>query len=582
MKRSIFIKVFLTTAVLLALLALVFLLFSFQTIRAHYLRTLARDLENLSRVLRPIVLSYLEGEKFGQLDRFLKDQGRDIRTRLTVIDRTGKVLADSEDDPALMENHRFRPEVLEALQGRKGQALRYSSTVKEDMLYVALPLEKEGSVVGVIRASLFISEINILLSSTKRDIVTATGIIVALAFLGAYLFSRSLTRPIRELASAFRRVAAGNFETKMSLRFKDEWKDVASSFNAMTEQIRSLLTDLRSRKEEMDSILASIREALLVLDKAGKIVLSNPSARKIFGQDSLEGKFYWQVIRAAAFADLVEGLRKEKGSCSRQINLGERIYLGSASFLEAQDRMVIVLSDLTEVEALARVKRDLVLNIAHELRTPLTAIKGFAETLAGEVGDSQKTYVNTILRHTDRLVRIVDNLLLLSRLEEPSTELERKAVDVSSLVANVLKLFEPKAKEKDLALSFEVSADLPVIEADPFLLEQVVINLVDNALKYTDRGEVRVFLARKGSCLVLEVADTGIGIPEEDRQRIFERFYVVDKSRSRKLGGSGLGLSIAKHIVNLHGGMVEVDSRIGEGSRFRVILPLSPYRDDEQ
>ncbi len=578
MKGSIFLKVFATTVVLLILLALFFLIFSFPTIRAHYLRTLARDLENLGRVLQPTVLSYLEGEKFDELDRFVKNQGREIRTRLTVVDGTGKVLADSEEDPAVMENHRFRPEIFEALQGRSGQALRYSSTVKEDMLYVAIPIEREGAIIGVIRASLFISEIDLLLSSTKRDIVTATAMIVAIGLLGAYVFSRSLVRPFRELATAFREVGAGNLQTKMSLRFKDEWKDVASSFNAMTEQMRSLLADVRSRKEELDSILTSMREALLVLDKAGKIVLSNPSARRILGQDTLEENFYWQVIRAAGFAELVERLRKEKGSCAGEINLGERTYFGSATFLPAQDRMVIVLTDVTEMQALARVKRDLVLNISHELRTPLTAIKGFAETLASEVGDNQRTYVETILRHTDRLVRILDNLLLLSRLEEPSTELERKSVDVGSLVAHLLKLFETKAQEKNLVLRFEAEPDLPAIEADPFLLEQVVINLIDNAFKYTERGEVRVSLAKKGHYLMLEVADTGIGLAEEDKQRIFERFYVVDKSRSRKLGGSGLGLSIVKHIVGLHGGTIEVDSRLGEGSKFSVFLPLSLSR----
>jgi two-component system phosphate regulon sensor histidine kinase PhoR len=574
MKRPIFLKAFSSYVLLLFSLVVLFLLFSFRSIKIHYLNTLARDLQNLSRGLDGSILSLLTENRLDELDVFLKRLGKEINTRLTVIDSEGIVLADSDEDPAKMENHRFRPEVYEALQGHSGRALRYSSTVKEEMLYVALPLEKEAKIIGVIRASLFIKDINVLLSTLRTDIGRAVVIIMTLSLVVAFVFSRNLTKPIRDLAKAFRRVAGGDFDAKLSLRYKDEWRGVATRFNAMTEEIKTLFANLRNRKEELDNILASMREGLLVLDKNGKIISSNESAKKIIGQESLEGKFYWEVVRATSFAELVDKVRKERKDSVGEVTLGEKYFLSSASFLPSQEQIIMVLSDMTEMQNLARMKKDLVLSVSHELRTPLTAIKGFAETLAGEVEEKNKSHVLPILRNTDRLIRIVENLLVLSELEEKGFRLEREDVDLQRLIESILRIFEPRVREKNLALRFEADSDLPSIKGDAFRLEQMVINLVDNAVKYTDRGEVRVCLRKRQTDLVVEVRDTGIGIPEENQARIFERFYVVDRSRSRKLGGAGLGLSIVKHIVDLHGGTIRVESKTGQGSTFTVVLPL--------
>jgi len=574
MKRSIFFKVFSSYVLLLFSLTALFLLFSFRTIKIHYLNTLARDLENLGHGLDVSVLSLLEENRLDELDAFLKRLGKEINTRLTVVDAEGVVLADSDEDPGKMENHRFRPEIYEALQGRRGRALRYSNTVKEEMLYVTLPIEKDAKIIGAVRASLFIKNISVLLSALRTEIGRAVAIILVLSLIVAFVFSRNLTQPIRDLAKAFRRVAGGDFNAKLGLRYRDEWRDVATSFNAMTEEIKMLFANLRNRKEELANILASMREGLLVLDKNGKIVSSNESAKKIIGQESLEGKFYWEVIRVTSFAELLDKVRKEKKDCVGEVTLGEKYFLSSASFLSSQEQVIMTLSDVTEMQNLARMKKDLVLSVSHELRTPLTAIKGYAETLAGEVEEKNRAHVLPILRNTDRLIRIVENLLVLSELEEKGIHLEREDVDLRMLVENTVNIFEPRAREKGLNLFFEAEGDLPSILGDSFRIEQMVINLVDNAVKYTDKGEVRISLRKRQNNLALEVADAGIGIPEESLARIFERFYVVDRSRSRKLGGAGLGLSIVKHIVDLHGGTIRVKSKTGQGSTFTVILPL--------
>ena len=575
MRKSIFFKVFSGYIVLLLLLSLIFILFSFRTIRHHYLDTLARDLENIGRTVDSRVLALLDEGRAADLEAYLQELGEKINTRLTVINPDGVVAADSERDPAAMESHRFRPEVQEALQGRTGRALRYSSTVKEDMLYVALPLWRNGRVEGAIRLSLFVPAIDALLADLRADIGRAVGLLMAFSLLVAFLFSRYLTRPLGQLIKAFRRVAGGDFEAVVRLRSKDEWLDLAQSFNSMTAEVKTLFADLGRRKEELDHIIASMQEGLLVLDRGGKIVLANESSRKLVGQDALEGKFFWEVVRMTPFVELVRRVKEEKRGQTAEFISGEKNLLCRASYLPVQDGVVATLHDISEVHKLNRMKKDFVLNMSHELRTPLTAIRGYAETLEQEVDAERRVYVETILRHTDRLIKIVEDLLALSTLEERSTSLEREAVDLRALTETVFKVFEPKAREKNLALRLTAEESLPVIRADPFRLEQMLINLIDNAVKYTEKGSIEVILKEAEKGIAVEIADTGIGIPEEDQDRVFERFYVVDKSRSRKLGGTGLGLSIVKHIVLQHGGKIDLHSTPGVGSRFRIFLPSS-------
>jgi len=573
MKKSIFFKIFAGYVILLLLLSAVFLLFSFSTIKKNYLDTLARDLENIGHTLEELVFGYLDENRLPDMEAFLQELGKKIGVRLTIIDPEGVVLADSERDPASMESHRFRPEITEAFQGRPGRSLRYSSTVKEGMLYVALPLDRSGRVEGVLRLSLFVRDIDVLLKAIRKDISRAVGIIILLSFVGAFAFSRSLTRPMRGLMKAARRVATGDFDTAVRVTSSDEWKDLAASFNVMTAEVKTLFDDLRKRKEELDNIMASMQEGLLVLDRSGKITLCNQSAKSIIGQEALEGKHFWEVVRMTPFVDLIGRVKEEKKSRAEEVVFGEKSVLCRAAFLPAQDGVVATLYDITEMQNLARIKKDFVLNVAHELRTPLTAIKGYAETLEDEAGDRARHYVLTIVRHTDRLIRIVEDLISMATLEERGIPFEVEKVSLKDIAEIVVRIFEPRAKEKKLDLRLEASEDLPPIEGDPFRLEQMLVNLVDNAVKYTEKGGIRVGLKKEPGGVAIEVVDSGIGIPEEEQGRVFERFYVVDKSRSRKAGGTGLGLSIVKHIVLLHGGRIDVKSTPGVGSTFRVFLP---------
>ncbi len=482
------------------------------------------------------------------------------------------MLADSQENPKKMENHGARPEVVEARSGKTGRALRFSSTKNQEMLYVAVPMEKNGRVVGVLRTSLFLAQIESLLSSLKMDILKVALIIAVLSLIGALLFSNSLSRPIKELMAAASRIGSGDFSAHVFLKKRDEIGRLADTFNYMSEQLSTSFSELSREKQELDAIISSLKEGLVVLDKRGAILHCNDSFRMLTAANVAEGQLFWEVFRNPDFTQLLEKSRKEKKGYTGEVEFADKIYACSVTFLEAGEKTVSVFHDITEIKKLERVKKDFVVNVSHELRTPLTAIKGFVETLEEEVTEEGKHYLDIIQRNTDRLINIVSDLLLLSELEEKE-ELQVEKIDLKALAQNVLHMFDHRLKEKGLTLSLEAAEGLPGIHGDPFKLEQMFVNLMDNALKYTEKGGITVSFCATDDRVSVQVTDTGIGIPKQDLPRIFERFYVVDKSRSRQFGGTGLGLSIVKHIVLLHNGAIDVQSSQGAGTTVTVILP---------
>lgn len=575
MKKSIFVKVFCAYFLMVVTLSALILIFSFKTIRNHYLATLTHDLKNLGTTLLLKATPLLAENHFEELDALVKRLGQDISTRITIIDPEGVVVADSEKNPKLMENHKTRPEILQVLEGKIGTSLRFSTTVKEEMLYVALPIELNGNIVGVLRVSLFLKDINRLLSTLKTHIIYSALIIALISLLGALIFSRSLSKPIRELSNASRKVASGDFNVRVFLKNKDELRELADSFNYMTDQIRTLFTQLSRQKEELDSIISSIQEGLLVFDKNGKILLTNESFKKIVQSSDIEGKFYWEVVREPHFGELIKRVRDEKRNYTEEVALHDKIFLCSTTFLGTREEIVVILYDITEMKNIEKIKKDFVVNISHELRTPLTAIKGFVETLEEEIDEKNRHYVDIIRKHTDRLINIVKDLLTLSELEEKGTTLELEEVHLGNMMERVFKIFDPQMREKKLMRELKVEDALPFIKADSFKLEQAFVNLIDNAVKYTEQGKITLSLKHRDNQVMIEVEDTGIGIPDEHIPRIFERFYVVDKSRSKRLGGTGLGLSIVKHIVHLHNGTIDVKSTPNQGTTFSITLPIT-------
>jgi len=573
MKRSFFSKIFIGYLLIIFALSSLILVLSLNTIREFYRDRLTDHLKTLGYALNSEVEHLLDTGRADQLDGFIKTLGSNIQTRVTIIATDGTVLADSEENIQSMENHSHRPEVVEALQGKAGKAIRFSSTTDGDMLYVAVPIEKDGKIIGVIRTSLFLKDIDNLLTKLNYRVAGISLGIVFIAIIGAFLISNSVVRPIRRLTLAARKVSSGDFSVRVFLRTKDELRELADSFNRMNEEMEKMFSEIGQQKEELKSIIESLREGLLVLDKHGRVIRSNESFRKIIGNQAVEGKFYWEIMRSPRFPELLKKAGLEKKKLMEDLTLADKVFMCSVTPLQGGDGIVSTFYDITEIRNTEKIKKDFVINVSHELRTPLTAIKGYAETLRKEVGTAPgKKYLETVERNTDRLINIVNDLRLLSGLEE-KTALELEDIDLGGLLENVIRIFDQRLKDKQLSLVIDVKEDLPPIKADLFKLEQMLVNLLDNAVKYTDRGEITVSVAVQDKRVRIQVRDTGIGIPKEDIPRIFERFYVVDKSRSRKSGGTGLGLSIVKHIVLLHHGTIDIESALGKGTSVTVTLP---------
>ncbi len=575
MKKTLFLRIFSGYAAVIVLLAAAVTVFAPPLMRKHHIEERASALEHMAILLEAQVVPYLTGSGTGDLGELVASLSRQTGTRITVIDAAGDVLADSEKEARDMENHLYRPEIQASLRGEKKMSIRTSSTLKAEMMYMSVPLVADGKIVGALRLSLFMKTLDALLAALRGELLKVVGVVTVLALIIAFFLSRSVSRPVREVIDASSRVSAGDFEVTVTTRRGGEFKNFAQSFNAMTGNLKAMFAEIRMKNEEIHAILASIREGLCVLDKDSRVVLCNASFRRIVRNDAPEGRHFWEVVRSSSLAEVVRKVRETRAEATVEAEVGERTYFCSVAHLAEGDRLVVTLHDITEFRALEKIKKDFVVNVSHELKTPLTAIKGFVETMEPRADEENRPYLEIIRRNTDRLIAIVEDLLTLSQLEARGLKIEKSDVHVRPLAENILKIFEKRANDKGLTIALEAMSDLPPVKADALQLEGLLLNLVDNAVKYTDKGRVTIRLTVRAGRLAIDVADTGSGIDAEHLPHVFERFYVVDKSRSKKLGGTGLGLSIVKHIVLAHQGTVSVKSRLGEGTTVTVLLPIA-------
>ena len=576
MKQRIFLRVFAGYVLLSLLAVLVFAAYTLKTARTISHDTLTRGLEIAARTALVSVSPLMGQGRSAALDALTAAIGREGRVRLTLITSGGVVLADSEQDPAKMENHSDRPEVAQAMNGGVGTSSRFSGTVRRWMVYVAVPVkDPAGHVQGVVRASTFAEELETLSRQGEGSLALFASVLLASCVLFALLLSRTISSPLRDLAQVVGRFAAGDFGARLHLRRHDEVKALADSFNGMGERVQSLFEERARRIQELDLIFSSVQQGILVLDKDGRIVRSNKGFEKLAISQPVEGKTLWEVVRAPRLTEIVQQARVTGHRQSEEVEIGEKSVHCTVEQMGEREELIVVLNDTSDLRRLEALKRDFVINASHELRTPLTSIMGSLEMLEGGLRGEPARWVETIRRNAERMTAIVKDLLMLSGLEARGAEPTADRVDLARLIRDVTGMFVHRAETQGIALVADIPSPLPPITADAYLLEQVMVNLIDNALKYTEAGEVRVTGAPEGTDRIrIEVADTGVGIPEESLPRIFERFYVVDKSRSRKLGGTGLGLAIVKHIVQSHAGTIDVQSTVDKGTRFVVLLPI--------
>jgi len=591
-RARLFWKLGLTYGALLLVVLLAVQLYSARVIRSQAIRS-AND--QLASLLGLTLANPPQSDDPIELRNWTSRAARS-GARVTIIDDTGRVLADSEADAEKMENHANRPEVQQAFASGTGQSVRRSATLDRELVYRAQRYNRPASSPIVIRLALPLAQIDLSLVELRQRQLIATLVVLLVGALVSFAFARMFAARVQRLQRFSQRIAEGDFRPLLREGPRDELSDLADSLNLTAARMDREIRLLSGERNRSSAILRSMVEGVAVIDAEERLVFYNRAFSEILNLDSAaaEGRPLIEVVRNSDLLSLIRrALRGDEG-LQTDITMGitqTQSFSITAAPVKALDvsgsgdaaeekpsGAVVVLHDVTELRRLERVRQDFVANVSHEFKTPLTAIQGFAETLlAGALDDPEnnRRFLEIIRNHAMRLARLTNDLLKLARIEAGKMELEFSSVGLLELIEACTETTLLKANRKEITLEITVPPQLPAVRGDAALLRDVLQNLLDNAIQYTPpRGHISVAASAGPREAVITVADTGIGIPLSDSERIFERFYRVDAARSREAGGTGLGLSIAKHIVEAHGGKLWVESTVGQGSKFSFSLPL--------
>ncbi len=537
------------------------------------------------------------------LNATVRELSQHARVRITLIGQDGTVLSDSAipaEGLAAVDNHLSRIEVVQALATGRGTDIRASTTTGERTYYVARLLSEldRHSGIPIIRLGLPLTSIEDRVRHIERDLATAFGMAFLIAMALSLWFSRNLTRPLSEMAAAARQLAGGTPGVRLVVSSKDEVGLLAQTLNDMTDQLETKIKEVSDDRAQLLAMLIAMVEGVMVLDYRGTVVQVNPALERMFslGLTESRGRQYAELIRHEGLNTIVASVLQSRSGQGGEITLSPsgrclRVEASIAGGSREQEACaVFVFHDMTELRRLEKIRKDFVANVSHELRTPLTSIKGYVEALMDGGKDDPTTasaFLEIIMRQSNRLNLILDDLLQLSQIESGQVSFRHEPVELRALLERTVAVIKPLADKKHHQIAITFPDELSMVEGDEERLVQVFINLLENAVKYTpDHGRISVSLhpaaqsrrSAPGPMTEIVVADSGIGIPEADRPRVFERFYRVDKARSRELGGTGLGLAIVKHIVEAHSGHVWVEGNLPRGSRFVVHLPAPQNR----
>ncbi|MFS0787475.1 ATP-binding protein [Shouchella sp. 1P09AA] len=511
--------------------------------------------------------------------------GEIFEGRLTIIAADGTVFGDSWANPAQMENHLDRPEIVRALADDDVE-LRYSETIGEDLLYYAQPLYEEDELLGYVRIGLSVESLN-QINHTVWLVITASFILAFLIlFLLVSRITKQIIRPIDHATNAAIRLAEGDYKTRT---FEDQHKELGRlgrSINILAYNLEQLSRRHQVQQEQMAALIDHMGSALLFINVRGDVELINRTTEQVFNVESssITGKPYYEVVPSEALSKFIQTIymteNKQRGQIEWTDHFFTKVYdVYGAPVVTNASRLrgvTIVLHDITEQKKLEQIRKDFVANVSHELKTPVTSIKGFAETLIdGALNDQELAmqFSEIIWKESDRLQSLIMDLLELSKIENAQFLLHLESISLKEISDEVVTLLANKLEEKEMTLRVTETGQ-SVIEGDAQRLKQIILNLVTNAIAYTQaKGSVSIHLIEKENEVELHVQDTGIGISTPEKLRIFERFYRVDRARSRNSGGTGLGLAIVKHLAEAHHAKLEVESEEGEGSTFKVIFP---------
>ncbi len=578
----------LVIAVIVISMGLFFIFF----LNYFYMQTIRGNLYNQARLVVVLAEDMFDNNVAGaEIDALFKSLGAELGVRLTLVDSDGSVLADSDQDPGLMENHKDRPEIMQAIAEEKGVASRYSVTLDENMYYLAIPLrpaladDMQVESAAVMRLALPLSAINRAVSNLVLFILGALLLASLLALLAALFLSRKITGPISAISSAARDIASGNYNPTLNIAGKDELANLAENIKTMGNTLNKKMNQVLGEKNKLETIVSSMSSGIILIDRNLNIEIINPAAEELFDLNK-ENIIGVPLNKAIRYYALHESLKSVINDCEPKI-LEVNLYYPRASILDTYIvpvlgnenniiGLLLIFHETTQLRSIEKMRSDFVANISHELRTPLTAVLGYTETILHEelTREQLLDFLQIIERETKRLASLLDDLLDLAQIENEKGFFKKGTVGLKKLINEARQRVEEQALKRGVTIELVEPSDEIYVSGNEQWLQQALVNVLENSIRHGKiNGSIELKLYLENGQAFIQVADDGPGIPEEDLPHIFERFYRVDKARSRKSGGTGLGLSIVKHIMEAHDADYSLLSEAGKGTLFKFTLP---------
>ncbi|MGG1657934.1 two-component system histidine kinase PnpS [Brevibacillus sp. NRS-1366] len=582
------IKLTLTILGLISLVLLLMGMYFAKVLENSYLQSLHELLSRESKLVAQAVRFPNVFSNQATLEDRVKQVAPSEEVRLTVINEKGQVLYDNSSHADEMENHHDRPEFLAALKGETGISRRYSETLKYDMMYVAVPVEQGTKIVGAVRSAMSMKDITDTIHNMWYSLLT--GLLVTLV-VGSIVVSRisfSIIRPIEEITRVARNITQRQYESRVRIKAKDEIGQLAGAINFMASSLEQQMYEISENQQRLSGVLTNMTSGVIFISEQRRIMLVNPAVEKLLGTPGHEivGKLHIEAGKSFGLSQYIDRCLDKSEKFREEVHIyypQERVldvnFAPYINFKGEERGVVVVLHDITEIRRLEKMRSDFVANVSHELRTPITSIKGFTETLLeGAMQDEEtcRNFLQIISDESERLYRMIRDILDLSKIEQKRIPLQVSRIHLQEMITSAVAIMNDQAQRKELTITLPSPQPDIWLMTDRDCLQQIILNLLTNAIVYTPEGGAITIRTEKEDRIVkIQVMDTGIGIPEKDLTRIFERFYRVDKARSRDSGGTGLGLAIVKHLVdNLHG-HIRVDSIEGKGTTFTVTIPYT-------
>jgi two-component system phosphate regulon sensor histidine kinase PhoR len=602
MKHFLFRRIVLAYLVIGSLFLVTLEIYLAGTVKENYISNLRESLIIQAR----LIADHGMNADTRNLDQYCRDYKEKTGARVTIVDSSGRVLGDSDEPSGTMENHLDRPEIKEADLSDIGTSVRYSRTLQKNLFYLAVAFENDAER-RFLRLSLPLEEIEKTVNSIRVRIVAVTLAASFLAIILGLIQARRITRTVEEITAFSKEAAAGHFKKRLFLKDKGELGELGKNISGMAHELHEKLKQSEEGKQKIEAILKNMSDGLILSNTKGTILLSNEAVSRLFNIASgIEGKTIIETLRKAELMDMIDHVAMSKEKISREIEVTNpkdlHLMVTATPFYAHRKEseltgIVLTFHDITRLKILEEMRKDFVANVSHEIKTPITAIKGFTETLLdGAIDDRENAYkfLDTIKNNSERLNALVTDLLTLSGIELGDITIQQDVIIPEEVIDTVFTILAEKAQSKRLYLKKEIDPGITKLQADRDRLIQILLNLVDNGIKFTEQGgitikvtaeKLEVHSAGEGGVLssapdlqtrafvVISIEDTGIGIPKKHLQRLGERFYRVDRARSRELGGTGLGLAIVKHLIKAHGWEMEIESTEGQGTTVRILCP---------